>query len=427
MTSTAGAQATRRLPRVAAFWLVAATLVAFMFAAGAPTPLYVVYQAHWGFSATTLTTVFAVYAVALLVALVTVGALSDHVGRRPILLVALLIELAAMIVFVRVGNVGWLLGARAIQGFATGMATGTISAYLVDLAPVRNPKLGPIVNSTTPTLGLAVGGLGSGVLVQFGPHPTTLVFTLLAAVFVAVAAGVAVMPETVQRKEGALASLRPRAGVPARVRPQFLVTLPSLIATWALGGLYLSLGPSLAAGVLHLHSHLIGGLVVFALCGAGSLGSFLMRDREPRTAMFTGTSTLAIGLALSLPALDTVDVPLFFVGAVLSGFGFGTTFLGALRTLAGLARPDERAELFAAVYVVSYLAFSLPAIVAGIATTHLGLTTTATVYGIVVFALAAGAVIALVARDRATRRAVDVDGTAELPELAAPCPEAVGS
>ena len=419
MTSTATTStATHRLPRVAAFWLVAATLVAFMFAAGAPTPLYVVYQARWGFSATTLTTVFAVYAVALLVALVTVGALSDHVGRRPVLLTALLIELAAMIVFVRVGDVGWLLGARAVQGFATGLATGTISAYLVDLAPARNPRLGPIVNSTTPTLGLAVGGLGSGVLVQYGPHPTTLVFTLLAAVLVAIAAGVAFMPETVRRKEGALASLRPRAGVPGRIRPQFLVVLPSLIATWALGGLYLSLGPSLAAGVLHLHSHLVGGLVVFALCGAGSLGSFLMRDREPRIAMFVGSAVLALGVMLTLPALDTTDSPLFFVGAVVSGFGFGATFLAALRTLAGLARPDERAELFAAVYLVSYLAFSLPAIAAGVATTRLGLTTTATAYGIVVFALAVGAVLALVARDRATRRAAAV---------APACPEAVGS
>lgn len=405
MTSATGpaptGRRTARLPRAAAFWLVGATLLAFMFAAGAPSPLYVVYQAQWGFSATTLTTVFAVYAVALLLALVTVGALSDHLGRRPVLMSALVVGFAAMVVFVFAKDVGALLAARAVQGFATGAATGTISAYLIDLQPQRNPRLGALVNSTAPTLGLAAGGLGSGVLVQYAPHPTTLVFVLIAVVFVAAFVAVALMPETVVRQRGtgrhaALASLRPRAGVPRRIRPQFLVVVPALIATWSLGGLYLSLGPSLAAGILGVHNHLVGGLVVFSLCGAGSLGSILLRDIAPRRVMITGSLVLALGVVISLLSLAAVSTPVFFVGTVLAGLGFGSTFLGAFRTLAGLAESHERAELFAAVYVVSYLAFSLPAIVAGIAVTSVGLAHTATVYGIVVMALALGAALGLV-------------------------------
>jgi MFS family permease len=408
MTSTTGHQRPT-LPRAAAFWLLGGTLLALMFAAGAPSPLYVVYQARWGFSATTLTIVFGVYAVALLFALVTVGALSDHVGRRPVLITALLVETVAMIVFIRVGDVGWLLGARAIQGLATGAATGTISAYLVDLAPTRNPKLGPLVNAMSPTLGLAAGALGSGVLVQYAPHPTTLVYALLVIAFVAAVVGVALMPETVRRREGALASLRPRVGVPARLRPQFVVAVPSLIATWALGGLYLSLGPSLAVGVLHLRSHLIGGLVVAALCAAGAAASFLLRESPPRTAMISGSVVLAVGVAITLPALAVTSTPLFFVGTVVSGLGFGASFFGAFRTLAGLAEPDERAELFAAVYLVSYLAFSMPAIAAGFAVTGLGLASTATGYGIAVFVLALSAVTGLLTQGRATRRAVEGD------------------
>src|SRR3954451_17811700 len=75
----------KRMPRTAGFWLLGSTLLAFMAAASAPSPLYVVYQHRWGFSATTLTAVFAVYALALLLALLTVGGISDHVGRRPVL------------------------------------------------------------------------------------------------------------------------------------------------------------------------------------------------------------------------------------------------------------------------------------------------------------------------------------------------------
>ncbi len=415
---------TSRLPRTAAFWLLGTVLVAFMFAAGAPSPLYVVYQARWGFSAATLTTVFAVYAVALLLALVTVGALSDHVGRRPVLAAALLVEAVSMIVFIRVGDVSWLLAARAVQGLATGAATGTISAYLIDLAPRTNPKLGSLISSTSPTLGLAAGALGAGILVQYAPHPTTLVFVLLTVLFAAGIIGVALMPETVARKEGALASLRPRVGVPHRIRRQFLIAAPSLAATWALGGLYLSLGPSLAASVLHLRSHLIGGLVVAALTGAGALAPVLMRDREPRSAMLTGSIALALGVAITLPALATTDDALFFVGAVVSGFGFGATFFGAFRSLAGQARPEERAELFAAVYLLSYLAFSLPAIAAGIATTSLGLLPTATGYGIAVFALAVAAIIGLLAQRRTATATDTGPAIVTLPAPAVPCSRA---
>jgi MFS family permease len=416
MTSTTGHQRpTRRptLPRAAAFWLLGGTLLALMTAAGAPSPLYVVYQARWGFSAITLTTVFGVYALGLLCSLVTVGALSDHVGRRPVLLTALLVETVAMIVFIRVGDVGALLAARAIQGVATGAASGTISAYLVDLTPARNPKLGPLVNAMSPTVGPAVGALGSGVLVQYGPHPTTLVYALLVVAFVLAIAAVTLMPETVRRHEGALASLRPRVGVPVGIRPQFVVAVPSLIATWALGGLYLSLGPSLAAGILHLHSHLVGGLVVAALCAAGAAASFLIRDWPPRRAMVSGSVVLAVGVLITLPALAVTSTALFFAGAVVSGVGFGSSFFGAFRTLAGLARPDERAELFAAVYLVAYLAFSLPAIAAGFAATTLGLATTATWYGVAVLALAVSAVIGLLVQGRATRRATVTETTTQ--------------
>jgi len=291
---------------VAAFWTLGAILLAFLFAASAPSPLYVVYQARWGFSAATLTTVFAVYALALLIALVTVGALSDYVGRRPVLAAALLVEALSMVLFIAADGVGWLLAARAVQGLATGAATGAISAYLIDLQSVRNPRLGALVNSTAPSVGLATGALGSGLLVQFAPAPTALVFAVLVVAFAAALLGVALMPETARRRPGAVASLRPRVSVPRRIRPDFLVVTPCLVATWALGGLYLSLGPSLAAGVLHIQSHLIGGLVIFALAGMGVVGSLALRDGAPRRVMVVGSVVLSRGRGsdLARPGAD---------------------------------------------------------------------------------------------------------------------------
>ncbi|MFD0331253.1 MFS transporter [Streptacidiphilus monticola] len=132
-----------RISRGPAFWLVATVLLLLMFAASAPSPLYVVYQARWGFSAAVLTTVFAVYALFLLLALLVVGSLSDHLGRRPVLIASALLEAVAMLLFVGASGVGWLLVARAVQGVATGAATGALAAALIDLQPERRPGLGP--------------------------------------------------------------------------------------------------------------------------------------------------------------------------------------------------------------------------------------------------------------------------------------------
>ena len=380
--------AARRLPGPASFWLIGATLLALMSAASAPSPLYIVYQGRWGFSTTTLTAVFAVYAIALLAALLTVGALSDHIGRRPVLAVSLLVEAVSMALFLGADGVGWLYAARILQGLANGAATGAISAALVDLQPRHRPKLGALVNSAAPMFGLAVGALASGLLVQYAGRPTTVVFGTLIAVFAVLAGVVAFLPETVVRRAGAVRSLRPRMAVPRPARRHFVAAVPGLVAAWATGGLYLSLGSSLAADVLHVGNHLVGGLVVSALAGAGAVAALAAREATPHTVMIRGSLVLAAGTGVTLLALAATSTSLFFVGTTVAGLGFGATFLGALRSLAQLAAPDERAELFASVYVVSYLAFSIPAVAAGAAVASLGLLTTATTYGAVIIVLA---------------------------------------
>ncbi|MFJ9690639.1 MFS transporter [Kitasatospora sp. NPDC101183] len=397
-------EAPRGLRGPAAFWLVAATQGLLMFASSAPSPLYVVYQARWHFSPLALTGVFAAYALALLAALLVVGGLSDHVGRRPVLLAALVAEIASMALFIRADGVAWLLAARVVQGLATGAATGATSAALLDLQPQRQPRLGPLVNSTAPITGLALGALGAGLLVQYAPHPRTLVYALLLGAFALCALCVPAIAETSPRRPGALASLAPRLGVPPQAGPLFLAVVPCLFAVWALGGLYMSLGPSIAAGVLHLTNHVAGGLVVFALTGTGAVGSLLRRDRPPRRTTTLGFLAFLLGVGTTLGALAAASAPLFFLGTVIAGYGFGTGFLGAFQTVGPLAAPGERARLMAGMYVVCYLGFSLPAVAAGVAVGRVGLRTTATVYGLAVMALALLALAGLRVQGRRERR-----------------------
>lgn len=377
----------RRLSRPAAFGAITAIFVLFAAASSAPSPLYVVYQQEWGFSATTLTVVFAVYVLALIGSLVVVGALSDHVGRRPVLAAAIALEAVALVLFITAGDVTVLLAARVAQGIATGAALTTLGATLVDLNPPYAPGRAGMVNGVAPVGGLALGALGCGALVQYAPAPTHLVFALLLLGMVAAGIVVARMPETSAMRPGGLASLAPRLGIPARLRPDVYALIPILVASWALGGLYLSLGPSVAASLFGLSNHLIGGLVVTLLCGTGAVTAFALRGWPAQRVLRTGAVLLTAGTALTLAGVQAHTVALAGAGTVLAGIGFGASALACFAALARLAAPEERGELFSVAYVIAYLAFSLPAVLAGFASTYAGLRPTALVYGLGVIAL----------------------------------------
>jgi MFS family permease len=402
-----------RLPRAPAFWSVAVLLVLMLAASGVPSPLYRVYQEEFGFSSGLLTTVFGIYAFALLLSLLVVGGLSDHVGRRPVLIAGFLLEAVAMVLFLTADGVGWLLAARVVQGLATGALTSTLGAALLDLQHPDRP-MGAFINSASPGLGLSIGAAGAGLLVQSIASPTTWVFGVLTGVFVLAALGALLLPESSPRLPGAAASLRPRVHVPGPHRRAFVVALPLLVACWALGGLYASLGPSLVAEVFGIDNHLVGGLLILALNGTGIVGSLALRTAAPERAMLVGTLVFTAGVVGTLGAVATTSAPLLFAAAVVTGFGFGAAFLGAVATITDGVAPGRRAGLLAAVFVVGYLAFSIPAIAAGVATGELGLTRTTEVYGVVVVVLALLAVAGLLRARRtagalAAQRPADED------------------
>lgn len=393
----------RKLSPAVAFAGASAIFVLFAAAASAPTPLYVVYQKEWGFSATTLTVIFAVYAIGLIGSLLTVGALSDHIGRRPVLAAAIALEAAAFILFLAAGDVSGLLAARAAQGIATGAAFSTLGATLVDLNPQHSPGRAGLVNAVAPIGGLALGALACGALVEFAPAPTHLVFELLLVGTGVAAVVIALMAETSARRPGALASLAPALGIPARLRRDVYALVPIIVASWALGGLYLSLGPSVAVGLFGLRNHLIGGLVVTLLSGTGALTAFALRKWPTNTVLAISGVLLSAGTALTLAGVEANSVALGVVGSVLAGGGFGASGLGTFGTLARIASPGERSELLAAALTIAYLAFSLPAVAAGLASTSFGLRTTTVVYSLCVVVLGLVALGAQALLSRAAR------------------------
>jgi predicted MFS family arabinose efflux permease len=379
-----------------------------MAASGAPSPLYAVYQQQWQFTAWVLTVVFALYVVGLLGSLLVVGALSDHLGRRPVLAAAIGLEMVALVLFALAGDVVALSAARVLQGIATGAAATTLSAALVDL----EPPLARVVTSVAPLTGLAIGALGSGVLVEFGPAPTRLVYALLFGGMVLAAVVVALMPETSPRRPGALASLRPRVAMPAHLRADIVPVVPAMIAGWALAGMYLSLGPSLAAELLGQPNRLVGGVVVTLLTGTGALAIFLLRSRPASVLLAPSSALLGLGTLISLAGAAGGSGWLAATGTVVAGLGFGASVLATFGTFARIAQPHERSAVFALANIIGYLGNSVPAVLGGVAVTALGLETATEIYALAIVVITFTAFALRLNQVRTQRRAATNKETA---------------
>ncbi|OCJ17607.1 MFS transporter [Rhizobium sp. AC44/96] len=380
----------------------AITLATFFGASAAPTPLYRIYQENFAVSPVLITVIFAVYAFALLLALLIAGSISDHLGRKPVIFSALLLEIVAMTLFVVASGPGWLIAARIVQGLATGIAGASIGAALVD---VDRPK-GQLVNSIAPLSGMAIGAFGTSALIQYGPFPLHLVYAILLAAFVVQAIAIWATGETGGQRPGVWGSLKPRIAIPPQVKRSLALVTPINIANWTLGGFYLSLVPSLVVNTTGNHAPLTGGSVVTALMVSGAAAVYLRRGKSADSNLGFGTLATIFGILTVVAGVHLANVPLLLAGTVLTGMGFGTNFLGAIGTIMPLAKPDERAELLSAFYIQSYLAFSLPAILAGFLAKSLGYRLTTDIYATAIVLVTGAGLLGLRAeRSRAARAA----------------------
>ncbi|MFK0257907.1 MFS transporter [Streptomyces sp. NPDC090445] len=383
--------------RTASFALNASILATLLAASSAPTPLYPHYQDAWGLSALTITLVFSAYSLTLLLALLTTGSLSDHLGRRPVLAGALALEAGSMVLLASADGAATLITARILQGAATGAATSAAGAALLDLEDPLRPGRSALTNSIAPVAGMAAGVLASTLLVRFSPAPAVGVYALPAVLFAAQAVAVAFTAETARPHAGALRALRPRLALPPSARRALLAAGTAVVAVWALGGFYSSLGPALVRLVAPAAPQAAGGTVFLTLTAAATVTVWLLRRTAPYAAVTGGSLAVVPAGALALAGLHGAGLPAVHGGAALAGVAFGAVSQGALRmTLAGLPAGDRAATL-AASYVLSYLSMSLPAIAAGAATRQYGLATATHAYALAAALLAVAAPGALAA------------------------------
>lgn len=380
-------------PRRRTFGFVVAVLaqILMMTGASAPSPFYPVLAKEIGFDAIVITAVFAVYAVALLLTLLTAGSLSDHIGRRPVVIVGLLLLAGSMLLFWHADAVALLFVARIVQGLATGLLISALSATVLDFAPAGHPAAAALWNALSPGIGLALGALAAGVALDASSEALSEVFAPLTALYTVLAVLFFLLPETAPRKPGAWASLSFRLSVPTPIRADFWRSAPAIVAGWATGGLFLSLGANIVQAELGGTAHLWQGLAVTMLAGVGAVTAFVMRRRPARTTLLFGTAALAVGTLLSLIALGAESLWFYLAATAVTGMGFGTAFSGVVASLAPKIPAAQRADTFAVIYVLAYLAFGVPSVIAGSLVGVLGLGAVCVGYGVVVIVLAGSA------------------------------------
>jgi MFS family permease len=352
-------------PRQVAFWLLALVLTVTMLGTTLPTPLYVIYQSRWHFSAAVVTVTFAVYAAAVIATLLLAGRSSDQAGRRPVMAAALGASALSTVVFILAPDVGALIAARIVSGLSAGLMTGTATATLTELIPATARRRASLVATAANMAGLGLGPLIAGLFAQYAPHPTTLVFEVYLAVLAAAALVLLLVPETVPvRTRPALrfAGL----GIPEQGRGEFIAAGLAGFAAFALLGLFSSLVPGFIAGQLHQGSHAVQGAIVFLLLAVGSITQVALSRFSSQRVVLAGLSLFLGALALIVAALASSGMTLFLVGTVAGGVAVGAIFLGTLATANRLAPAERRGHVISAFFVACYAGLIIPVVGVGV-------------------------------------------------------------
>src|ERR1700742_1083213 len=364
-------QASPAVPRRVAFWLVALILGGTMLGTTLPTPLYDIYQAQWHFSAAIVTVTFAVYAAAVLATLLLAGRSSDQAGRKPVLAVALACSALSTVVFIVAPDVGVLIAGRILSGLSAGLMTGTATAALTELIPASAARRASLVATAANMGGLGLGSLVAGLLAQYAPHPTTLVFEVYLAVLAAAALLLLRVPETVRpRTRPALrfAGL----GIPERGRGEFIAAAVAVFAAFALLGLFSSLVPGFIGGVLHQGSHAVQGAIVFGLFAVGTVTQVVLSRFSSRRVVLVGLGLLLAALGLIVAALAQSGMALFLAGTAAGGVAVGAIFGGSLATANRLAPAGRRGQVISAFFVACYAGLIIPVVGVGVLAGFIG-------------------------------------------------------
>jgi predicted MFS family arabinose efflux permease len=369
------------------FWAVAVAFATIQFGGAIPIPLYGLWRKQFPFGNGTLTVIFAIYVLGTLLALLLLAPLSDQIGRRPLMLFALVLAAVGTSIFLIAHSVAMLLVARFVSGLAAGITTATATAALHELQPEERAKFASLTATAMNTGGLGAGTLFAGIIGAYASNPTKLVFWIYLAILPLVFLGVIRASETIHRPDRV--SWRPRGlSLPERGRGTFWLACAAAFAVFSQLGLYSSLVPSFLAGTLHEHNLAIAGAVSAGIFLVATATQLSFHRVSPSRAIVIGLLFLLVGLSLIELGLWTGVLGVLLAGTLFGGLAVGFTLMGAAATANILASPERRGRVLATFFCCAYAGISCPAVAVGIATDSVSVTSATLVCAIAIGGIA---------------------------------------
>ena len=305
--------------------------------------------------------------------------------------------MARCVLLLNVHGIGWLIGGRLLMGLGAGLASSALTSYIVDAAPSAPVWVASVASSQAPMLGLTLGAVGSGALVQYGPWPRTLGVPhhdrCVAGLREPDCGESRNRPPHTRR----LALPAPRVHLPRRVRHLLPVAASILLATWATGAFYQAFVPALTQEQLGTQNALVIGLVFSAYMAPSVIDAPIGGRFAPATAQRLGMVFFLVGMVAILTALSLSTLALFVAGSLIAGGGQGIAVSATIRGLLHRSTIADRSPIFAAIYLLSYTGAAVPSLIAGQLSHTLTMTEIALGYG--GLALAATLITVIAARN----------------------------
>ncbi|WP_330241517.1 MFS transporter [Streptomyces sp. NBC_00525] len=393
-----GAPATARGTGLAAFSVAFAFWIT-MAGTTAPTPLYPLYGDEFGFTPFTVTVIFAVYALGVVLGLLVFGRLSDQIGRRPVLVAATLLSVMAAVVFLLAQNVTAMIVARIISGFSAALITGAATASLAERLG-QHSRVKPATIALFANMGgLACGTLLAGILADLAPSPLRTPWVAMLALAAIAAVGVLLNDESSAHRSGFSLQFQP-LHIPGEIRSDFLRSAMAAGAGFAVLGVLTAVTGLFLGTVLHESSHSLTGLVVFAAFACTALGQLLVRTLKPGTALPAACLGLIVAAVLIATAMATSTLTPLFAGAIVNGLATGIAVGHGISGITTRSAPQHRGASVSTFFAILYSMLAVPAIGVGILIRETSLRPAGETFSAVVAALSLGVLLSLVRTGR---------------------------
>ena len=362
----------RATPNHRSFIIVTITTLILLMGATIPTPLYGIYRNEFALSQISITLIYAAYSVGVVPTLFFFGPLGDTIGRKPLLILALVISIIGTAIIGLAPGLEWLIIGRLAQGVGIGAVLGNATAALVELESHGNKQRASQVASMALLGGLGLGPLIAGLMAQYLSYPTLLPYILEIVLLLIVLILVLTIKGGTSRNISGFNIRRPT--IPKAKWSFISASLASAIVL-AMSGLYFSLAPSYAQNILSTNNIAVGGIISSTMVFTSVLIQYILWDRFPIRLELFGLLSVIIGLIFILLTSTYHIFALFITGAIISGIGFGTTFMGAVNVINRISPEDKRGDVSSSFYAISYFALGIPIIGLGIAAQYTNLFT----------------------------------------------------